>query len=547
MSLEQASVFEIFRATAARFGARPFLHIPAEATAAYASGAVDYTYGAALTEVERLIPRYRGAGLGVGARVGLILENRAEFFFHWLALNAIGASVVPLNAEAQADEMAHICDDSGLVMIVTLPERSDIARAIMAAARHVKFIIPSDSLAGLENSGGPGNDEMPGRDTECALLYTSGSTGKPKGCMLSNDYFYTVGDWYRNIGGYCAIREGEDRLLTPLPLVHMNALCTSTMVMIMTGGCIIQLDRFHPSTWLKTVRETGASIIHYLGVLPAILLQLPPRTDDRVHRVRFGFGAGVNPRHQAPFEARFGFPLIETWSMTEVGGAAAVIASVDPRHVGASCFGKPPATMNWRLVDDEGCDVPRGESGEFLVRRAGPDPRRGFFSGYWGKPEETELSWQGGWFHTGDLVREGPDGSLHFVDRKKSIIRRSGENISSLEVEAVISQLPCVKAAGAAPVPDELRGDEVFVAIVVADGFKGDMALAEEMTRMAGESLSYYKMPGYIAFVDALPLTASQKLQRGELRIIARQLVEAGKAHDLRHLKKKPKHKVEAR
>lgn len=546
MRSEQASVFEIFSATAARFGARPFLHIPAEAAGDDASGAVDYSYAEALAEVKRLIPRYRGAGLGVGVRVGLILDNCAAFFLHWLALNAIGVSIVPLNAEALADEMAYICDDSGLVMIVTLPERAGVARAMVAATHHAKPIISSDTLAGLENFGGPGNDEMPGRDTECALLYTSGSTGKPKGGMLSNDYFYTVGDWYRNIGGYCTIHEGEDRLLTPLPLVHMNALATSTMVMIMTGGCIIQLDRFHPSTWLQTVRETGATIIHYLGVLPAVLLQLPPRADDRDHKVRFGFGAGINPKHQAPFEARFGFPLIETWSMTEVGGAAAVIASVDPRHIATACFGRPPATMNWRLVDDEGHDVPQGQPGEFLVRRAGPDLRQGFFSGYWGKPEETELSWQDGWFHTGDLVREGPDGSLHFVDRKKSIIRRSGENISSLEVEAVVSQLPGVKAAGAAPVPDELRGDEVFVAIVVADGFTDNVTFAKEIAARAGESLTYYKVPGYIAFVDALPLTASQKLQRGALKVMARQLVEAGKAHDLRQLKKKPKHKVEA-
>lgn len=533
------TVFDQFLATTTRFMDRPFLHIPAVATKAYNDGPVDLTYAEAMARIEDARDAYAGCGLGVGARVGLILDNRADFFIHWIALNALGVSVVPLNAEATPDDLAYIVNDSGLLFIIALTDRMDVARAVVGASARDVPIVPAEDLSSLPSrTMDKGN--APDLSSECALLYTSGSTGRPKGCMLSNDYFLIMGDWYRTLGGLCTIEDGQERLLTPLPLVHMNALATSTMCMIMSGGCMIQLDRFHPRTWWQTVAESKATIVHYLGVLPAILLNLEPEPAESAHKVRFGFGAGVNPKHHAPFEDRFGFPLIEAWSMTEVGGAAAIIASHEPRHVGTSCFGKPEAFMEWRLVDDTGEDVAPGTPGELLVRRAGDNPRRGFFSGYYGMPEETEQSWAGDWFHTGDMVRQGPDGSMHFVDRKKSIVRRSGENISSLEVEAVLSQARGVGAVGVVPVPDDIRGEEVFAAIVPDGTVTDDAVFAREIVGAALEQLTYYKVPGYVAFVDALPLTASQKLQRGELKSTARAMVEQHLAHDLRALKKRP-------
>lgn len=527
----QHSVHQIFSATVDRHGDRPFLHIPASA-APYAGRAIDVTYAQAWREVAARRDAYAQAGYGCGHRAALMLDNRADFFFHWLALNALGVSIVPLNAEATVADLAYIVDDCRPDILITLLERRAHATAVAAAVRHALAVADAD----LSDLAPPTSAPAAAAD-ECALLYTSGSTGKPKGCILSNTYFEVMGAWYRDVGGLCAMAEGCERLLTPLPLVHMNALATSTMAMLMTGGCIIQLDRFHPRIWWRTVAETQATIVHYLGVLPAMLLNLPPAPEERAHVVRFGFGAGVNPRHQRPFEERFGFPLIEAWSMTEVGGAAVVIANREPRHVGTSCFGKPEAFMEWRLVDDAGQDVAPGTPGELLVRRAGDDPRHGFFSGYLNLPEETENAWADGWFHTGDMVRRGPDGSLHFVDRKKSIIRRSGENISALEVEAVLSQLPGVLAVGVAPAPDDIRGEEVFAALVLPAGAPREAQEAERLAAAALDHLTYYKIPGYIAFVDALPLTPSQKLQRGELKSWAKTLVADGRAHDVRHLK----------
>jgi len=380
--------------------------------------------------------------------------------------------------------------------------------------------------------------------SECALLYTSGTTGRPKGCILPNRYFLHAGAWYAGIGGLAQLHAGEERMLTPLPLVHMNAMAYSTLAMVMTGGCLIPLDRFHPSTWWQSVRESRATVVHYLGVMPAMLMKAPAAASDREHRVRFGFGAGVDRSLHAPFEERFGFPLLEAWAMTETGAGAVVIANREPRRVGSSCFGREGDEIEVKLLADGAAPAGVDEPAELLVRRAGADPCDGFFAGYLKDAAATDEAWADGWFHTGDIVKRGADGQLHFIDRRKNVIRRSGENISAVEVESVLLQHPRVKAAAVAAVPDAVRGDEVLACIVAADAAPADdetrRTLAADIVDWCLARLAYYKAPGYVAFVDALPLTASQKVQRGELRTMAAALVGQASCIATGAMKKRP-------
>jgi len=229
--------------------------------------------------------------------------------------------------------------------------------------------------------------------------------------------------------------------------------------MLMTGSCIVPLDRFHPTSWWQSVRECDATIMHYLGVMPAMLMNMDENDNDRNHNIRFGFGAGLSGELHTAFEKRFNISLIEAWAMTETGCTVAVIASEEPRKVGTACFGRPPEHMDYRLVDNEGNDVRQGNPGELLVRRRGDNPKLGFFSGYLKDEAATREAWDGSYFHTGDLVYVDEDGLMHFVDRKKNVIRRSGENISAVEVEEVAMEHPAVKAIGVAAVTDEIRGD----------------------------------------------------------------------------------------
>jgi acyl-coenzyme A synthetase/AMP-(fatty) acid ligase len=536
------TVYDLFAVTAARFADRPFLAVEPHTAQAYDIDAGEITYRAAKETVDALVDLYRGASYGHGQRVGIALQNRPDHFLHFLALNALGVSVVPLDIGQPATDLAFAIGHSDLVLVVTVPSaRAHLADAVANSGKPLPVVAVARGIS-FPASSAIADPADPDGATEAALIYTSGTTGAPKGCRLSNDYFTEFGRQYAGYGGLCALETGAERLITPLPVNHMNAMVCSFTAMIAVGGCLIQLDRFHSSTWWSSVSQSRATIIHYLGVMPAMLLGQPPKPDEDCRgRIKFGFGAGVDPRHHGNFEARFGFPLIEAWAMTETGCGACIAATAEPRHVGTRCFGFLPEGLEMRLIDEEGNDVGAEEPGELLVRRSGPDPRRFFFSGYYKDAAATEAAWAGGWFHTGDVVRRGPDGAFHFVDRRKNIIRRSGENIAAVEVESVLMRHPAIRACAAAPVPDDIRGEEVAVLAVLDPDLTGDRNLAAALVAHCLAGLAYYKAPGYVVFAESLPMTASQKIQRGRLKSFLAEAVASGSAHDLRDMKKRSK------
>ena len=532
------TVFRAFASTAAAHAENAFW-----CAAAYGGGEI--TYGAALAQVKQLAERYGARGWGPGHRVALLLENRPEFILHFLALNAAGASCVPLNPDYRQSEIDYVLDHSEAALVVTLP-----AHAVRFAGRALVLADAFDPPAAPVITGGstrepasilPRAFDAAARDSECALLYTSGTTGTPKGCLLSNDYVLAMGQRYLDEGGLCTLRGGTERLLTPLPLFHMNALAFSTTAMILCGGCVIQLDRFHPATWWRTVVETHATVIHYLGVMPAILLGLPPSEHERAHAVRFGYGANVNPRDHAAFEARYGFPLVEGWAMTETGAGALISAKGEPRQVGVRCLGTPPPGLEIRLVDDAGHDVAEGAPGELLVRQEGVNPRKHFFSGYLKDDAATEHAWRGGWFHTGDAMRRGADGNIYFVDRRKNIIRRSGENIAALEVEAALAGHPAIASVAVIAAPDDMRDEEVMACVVPAAGAACDAATAVSIQVWCQQRLAYFKAPGWVLFIDALPVTATNKVQKTKLSDFGANPLAQPQCFDLRANKRREK------
>ena len=323
-------------------------------------------------------------------------------------------------------------------------------------------------------------EAVPDDRSECALLYTSGTTGEPKGCMLPNEYFLRAGDWYAKLGGLCRLQSGRERLITPLPMTHMNA-----MACLDHGDAADGRVR-HPARSLSSATAGGIACasrarpsIHYLGVMPAMLLGAPSAGRRRDHAVRFGFGAGVESAHHAAFEERFGFPLIEAWAMTETGAGAVIIANREPRKVGTACFGAP---------DPSGRVSHRrrrraGRARRAARRAAGARRRRGSALRVLREIFEGRRRHRGGLggrlvSHRRRRVRATPTATFYFVDRKKNIIRRSGENISAVEVEGVLLQHPAVAGVGVAAVPDEVRGEEVMACVVPREPRGADRARA---------------------------------------------------------------------
>ena len=515
-------------AQAERFGTHPLFILPQAVADLWGTGRTQWTYAEVLDEVTRLRAAYAAAGYGPGHRVALLLENRPLHFFHWLALNGLGVGIVPINPDATPDEIAYLLGHSGAVLAVALP-----TRLAQMQGHGVPAITDTDTPPAAPFPAGA----MPAPGTgECALIYTSGTTGKPKGCILSDLYFMQWGAWYAAQPAPVALREGAERLMTPLPAFHVNAMGNSFMGMLATGGAQVIIDRFHPRSWWDMARETGATCFHYLGVMPAILLAIAPTDRDRDHSLRFGLGGGVHADHHAAFEDRFGVPLLEGWAMTETGGACLLSAVTEPRNVGTRCLGRPDRAgpeMDYRLIDDQGLDVSPGTPGELVVRARGEDPRRGLFSGYLNDPVATAAIWEGGWLHTGDIMVQGPDGALHFMDRKKNIIRRSGENIAALEVEGVLNTHPGVAQVAVVAADEPLRGEEVLAVVVPKPG-ADEPALARALMDHAAERLAYFKVPGFVVFRDTLPVTSTQKVRKADLGGLTDNPMADPRAHDLR-------------
>jgi len=455
---------------------------------------------------------YEAAGFGPGHRVAILFDQRPEFIFHHFALNALGCTVAPISPDYRLDEIAHLLEHSEAVVALAIDSRLDDVRTAASSFSPSPPVMRFDALdQPLTAPPFPARRETLGAASEAGLIYTSGTTGRPR-LRTHQRIFPHVGILVRFPGGYLTLRYGEERLLNPLPLHHANALAISLPAMLITGGALVFPDRFHASTWWNDVVACNVTAVQFQGVIPNLLMKLPEVPEEKNHKVRFALCAGIEPNWHAAFEQRFGFPLIEMWAMSETGRMTT--AHREPRFVDSRAIGRSEPGMELRAIDEQGNDVPLGEPGEFVLRSTAQHPRKGFFTGYLKNPEATEEAWHGGWFHTGDAVTKDDTGMFFFVERRKNIIRRSGENIAAAEVEAVIVDHNRVKQVAVIAVADELREEEVMACVVAADPGDASEALAVELLEWTASHLAYFKAPGYVLFVDSLPTTSSQKVHK---------------------------------
>lgn len=537
ISIDQhTTIGDAFFRAAEAYATRPFLAAPAGAHRSYHRDGYEIDYATATREVQRLCALYSAQGYGHGHRVAMLLDNRPEHFLHKLALNTLGISCVPINPDYRASEIAYLLEHSSADLAIVSGERSEQLSAGLNASAHKPAVAQFDDLASFPAARTPHRNDSVVAASEASILYTSGTTGRPKGCMLSHGYELESGAWYGTRGGLVAFRPEGDRLYNPLPVYHVNSSIMSFQCMMLTGGCQIQADRFNPTRWWQEVKQTRATVVHYLGIIAPMLLEAPPSPQDRDHMVRMGIGAGVEPQLHDVFEQRFGFPLLEVWGMTEM--VRIIIDNFEPRLTKTRAFGRPTPGIDVRVVDDKDQDVPQGQSGEMVIRHSEATPRRGFFSGYLKDEKATDEAWRSGWFHTGDTVRQDTDGMLYFVDRRKNIIRRSGENIAAAEIEAVLQAHPLVNQVAVLAVPDAVREEEVFACIVLNNG--ADRAAAHEtLFDHCYAELAYFKTPGWILFVDTLPTTGTQKIQKHQIFAGDADPCALPGVHDMRARKKR--------
>lgn len=511
------TLYDALKDAAARWGDGAFLCVPPRTERAYLPEGTEVGFVEVLRVVDSLTERYRAAGWGPGHRVALALDNHPGHVMHFLALNALGVSQVPVNPYYLRHELEYLLEHSEADMAVALPwnaaKLSEAAPDLPQApwsddADPDLFVPPPAPRAKLDDTAGLG--------TEIALVYTSGTTAQPKGAILDNAYAFAVGRCYAGHGGALTLRPGEDRIYLPLPFFHVNAGINTLATALLTGICLIVPDRFHATSWWDDLDRTGATAFHYLGIIPPVLMAAPKTPGDRKDKLRFGLGAGIDPALHAAFEERFGVTMVEVWGMTETGRFVA--ACHEPRLVHTRAFGREmPGHIEARVVDDAGQLVADGVQGEFVVRAPGPDPRAGFFRGYLKNEEATRDAWRSGWFHTGDVVFRDETGMFHFCERSKNMIRRSGENISAAEVEDALIDHPAVAQVAVLSVPDEMRDEEVMAAVVLAKGRRAEERTARDILAFCAGRVAYYKVPAWIQFRSELPVTGTQKVQKHRL------------------------------
>jgi crotonobetaine/carnitine-CoA ligase len=481
-------------------------------------------------EVDRVAGVLAGYGIGGGDRIATFADNRPEIVTLLFAAAKLGAILVPVNPEFGVDEARYVFEHAGVRLIAASADTMETARAAgwrLEPAARLVALEPDDvadvpSLAGLARGATP-VEWNPGRaDDTCIILYTSGTTGFPKGVMHAQSSLIVAGEGFVERMRLAP----EDRLMAILPLFHINALFYSLMGAIAAGASLVLVPRFSASSFWKTAAATGATQVNIIAAVGNILARRP-RSEFVPHAIRKVYGAPISTEIERAFREEFGIPVVlEGYGMTEIPGVCnnpfpgAGRGENRVGSMGKAAVHPDPAVSfaELRVVDEDGNDVPDGETGELAVKT--PIVMQGYFR----DPEATTAAFRYGWFLTGDLVRRDTDGYLWFVARKKDIIRRRGENISGAELDRVIGAHPDVAEAAAIAVPSPLGEDDILVAVVLKPRAALD---ARGIADWCKSRLASHKQPRYVAFSDALPHTPTHRVAKFKLKQDATLLARA--------------------
>ncbi len=457
-------------------------------------------------------------GIQKGDRVCLMLSNRPEFLYLWFGLAKIGGVLVPVNTAFKEKEATYIVNHSEATAVITEAAFSGVIGPLLSHCPSVRHAItldpPSDdrftAYEDLLKETGDGPPRVAiSEDDLLSIIYTSGTTGRPKGAMHCHRTYILAGWAFTKRLDL----NPNDRVMAFMPLFHINAQIYSAMGCLAAEAGLILLPRFSLSGFWRDARRYRATKFNCPIAAAYLLAKQPPSPQDREHDLEMVFMGPLKEDLAKTFEDRFGIIPIDGYGMTECPNICQNphdgLRKVGSMGVPAT-FPDPSIPLTrMRLVDDEDRPVPVGTVGEVTVQ----SPL--LTLGYCKAPEQTAEAMKGGWFHTGDYAYRDEDGYYYFVDRKKDIIRRRGENISSAEVESVLLAHPDVLEAAVIPVPSELGEDEVKACIVL----QAQVNLKpESVAQWCEERLARFKVPRYIEIRDSLPKTPTQKVEKYVLR-----------------------------
>src|SRR5215475_13130430 len=487
----------------------------------------DETFSYAETELQanQLAHGMQRWGVSRGSRVAAILDNSPQYIMSLFAIAKLGALNVPINTAARGQLLEYFLADCECTHVIVQEDYVDTLLEAWGGIFKVPTVVmrmsnvPANPLTrdlpawtDLLADGLPNREKSLGITVRASdpwlILYTSGTTGPSKGSVCPHAQSLTIG---RTQSQRMDI-DPSDRMYTFLPLFHGNALNYSTITALWGRACIALETRFSASRFWSDVHRYKATQFNAMMIVTSVLEKLPVTPEEKTNPVRIAVMVPP-PANRRELEKRWGLSIISQFAMSEAHPITVLDAG--EAYDKPRTSGRVAANMELRIVDENDVEVPRGTPGEITIRTREPWT---MLLEYYGKPEATLAAFRNLWFHTGDRAYLDEDGYLFFVDRVKDAIRRRGENISAYEIEVILKGHPDVVEAAAIPVPSEMGEDEVAIFVVR----RGNSLAEKDIVEFAVDRMAYYMVPRFVQFIDELPKTPSQKVQKFALREMAK-------------------------
>jgi fatty-acyl-CoA synthase len=479
---------------------------------AFRDGDLTLTWAQTHERISRMASALAAHGVAAGDRVAVMGLNSVPHIEAMAAVLRVGAICVPVNFRLVADEVAYALTDSGATAVVVDDTFAPVVAAARAHAPDVTAVLTIGAGHGdLLAAASPEYVELAVDDGAPAfIMYTSGTTGRPKGAVLSHRNLLLHA--FSNV--VHAGLSSDDRVgMSGAPLFHIAGV-SGLYLNLAVAGCTVLAPSggFDPSAMVDLLERERVSSVFFVPAQWAAIVALPDiaaRDLSALRRCTWGAAPASTTLLRTMIDTFPQAEIVTAFGQTECSPVTCALRGEDSiRKIGS--IGTPIINVEARIVDDDMDDVPPGEVGEIVYR--GPL----VMSGYWNKPEETAEAFRGGWFHSGDLVRQDPDGYLYVVDRKKDMIISGGENIYCAEVENALAAHPKVAEVAIIGVADPLYGEAPLAVIAPRD--PADPPTSEDVEAFCREHLAAYKRPREVVIVTALPRNPSGKVLKTTLR-----------------------------
>jgi long-chain acyl-CoA synthetase len=470
-----------------------------------------WTYAEFDAAVNRTADLLAAHGVGRGDVVSLLLPNSAEYIIAYFACFKTGALAGPVNSLLKPEEAVYVVGNSDAKLLLYHSQFAETIAEVRKEVSSLRAALQFDDAAtansaSAETPDGSWRDFAPGRDDEAIIIYTSGTTGKPKGCLLTHENLLANA---RQIVGWLKFTPA-DRLLSVMPLFHMNAVMVTTIAAMYAGGSSVVSPRFSASRFWQTISDYEVTSFGSVATMLSMLLATYPEgvpAGLRREQLRFAMcgSAPVPAEVLRRFEETFDCLVIEGYGLSE-STVRATFNPPDTRRRPGSCGQSIGCEI--KVLDEHDVEVAEGELGEIALRGAN------IFKGYYKNEAATAEAFRGGWFHTGDIGYRDADGFYYIADRKSDMIIRGGENIYPREIDELLYRHPAVASAAAIGVPDPLYGEEVAAFVVLKEDVR---ASAEELKEFCRAHLADFKCPKTVTFLDEMPKGPTGKLLKREL------------------------------